>query len=707
MVCINDIYVSAINNSEFRVLWISPENDLVYIFELAVSNLPVLMNLSELEKQLHDGDIQIKENDPYINKSLEHLISEEEKAYRNSIWNIVKDLVGNEPEIYDKGLRGNLIAAKVKASGISKVTLYQYLKRYWKRGKTKNAFLSDYQNCGGKGKIRKLGGRKTGRPSKYGNTSGKNANESIKQIFEKAVKKYYHTRQEYTFKSAYELMVKEYYTKPVKQPNGTVRNELLDINEIPTLRQFRYWYSKKYGPKEKLIARKGQKQYDLNHRAILGKSDADIRGPGAQFQIDATVGDIYLVSQFNCANIIGRPVIYFIVDVFSRMITGMYVGLEGPSWTGAMMALANAATDKVAYCAEYGITITDEEWPCRHIPDTILADRGEMESKSVETLINVLNIRVDNAPAYRADMKGIIEKFFHTADTKTTVFLPGHVKPDMMQRGGKDYRLDAKLNIRQFTKIMIQCVLNHNNEHFLESYERTERMIADEITPIPVELWKWGISHCSGQPRSVTEETIKLCLMPADTALVTKKGIKFKGLYYLSERAVFENWFETARAKGSYNVDISYDPRDMTNIYVRNRGDVLFEPCYLPDWETKWKQKSLDEVRHQQADERALLHKNKVRELQSHVDLNTEIEKIINETGETVRQTVIPETKKERVSRIRENRSNEKERIRQNEAFILTETKDNSHAEKQEKPTKPMHPVTALIKKMAEEEYDE
>lgn len=39
----------------------------------------------------------------------------------------------------------------------------------------------------------------------------------------------------------------------------------------------------------------------------------------------------------------------------------------------------------------------------------IRADRGEMESRSVETLINSLNIRVDNTPAYRADMKGIVE----------------------------------------------------------------------------------------------------------------------------------------------------------------------------------------------------------------------------------------------------------------------------------------------------------
>ncbi len=48
------------------------------------------------------------------------------------------------------------------------------------------------------------------------------------------------------------------------------------------------------------------------------------------------------------------------------------------------------------------------------------------------------------------------------------------------------------------------------------------------------------------------EETIKLCLMPTDTACVTEKGIKYKNLYYISERAIIEGWFEKARAKGSY-----------------------------------------------------------------------------------------------------------------------------------------------------------
>lgn len=125
-------------------------------------------------------------------------------------------------------------------------------------------------------------------------------------------------------------------------------------------------------------------------------------GSGSQYQIDATVGGIYLVSRFDRSNIIGRPVMYFVIGAFSRMVAGMYVGLEGSSWVGAMMAIANAASDKTAYCREYGINITEEEWPCHHIPSAILGDRGEMESRNADNLVSMLGIRIENTPPYRA-----------------------------------------------------------------------------------------------------------------------------------------------------------------------------------------------------------------------------------------------------------------------------------------------------------------
>jgi len=706
MICANDIYMSLASGNEYRVLWISPGNDLAYIFNLKGNELPEAISISELRERLESGEIQLINEDPYINNCPEWTIAGNDKKFRDSVWNIVKDAVEDEPAVYDRSLRGRLLDDLSNSSNVTKTTLYKYLRWYWQRGKNKNAFIPKFHNRGGKGKARKLNGKKIGRPPKYTAAVGKNVDGATGQIFEKAVKKYYHTRREYSFRAAYELMIKDYYTRPVEQPDGTIQNKLLDPNEIPTHRQFQYWYHKTYDSKAKLIARKGQIKYDLEHRAILGKSDADIRGPGSQYEIDSTVGDIYLVSAFNRANIIGRPVIYFVIDTFSRMITGMYVGLEGPSWTGSMMALANAASDKVAYCAGYGVAITNEEWPCRHIPDTILADRGEMESKSVETLINTLNVRVDTTPAYRADMKGVIEQLFHSIDTKTTVYLPGHVKPDMARRGGRDYRLDAKLDIRQLTTVIIQCVLNHNNGHFLEGYERTEDMIADGIKPIPVELWNWGIRNRSGRLRSITGDTIKLCLMPADEALVTAKGIHFKGLFYLSEQAILGNWFETARANGGYKVAVSYDPRDMSSIYIRDVAGAAFEKCYLADWESKWIGKSLDELLQQQAEDCALRDLDKRRELQSRVDLYTEIDKVVAEAEEMAKQTALPSSKTERTSSIRVNRAADKERNRKEEAFSIGGAPDSA-VMNAVKPTKPADPITVLIKKMAEAEYDD
>ncbi|MDY0952051.1 hypothetical protein SOM37_24745 [Bacillus thuringiensis] len=40
----------------------------------------------------------------------------------------------------------------------------------------------------------------------------------------------------------------------------------------------------------------------------------------------------------------------------------MYVGLEVPSWAGAMMVLTNVVANKKEYCAEYDIEINEEYW---------------------------------------------------------------------------------------------------------------------------------------------------------------------------------------------------------------------------------------------------------------------------------------------------------------------------------------------------------
>ena len=704
---INDVLKSSESGHLIRILWISGNPKSICLFDIDTAAMPYWVEYAELQSQIDKGILVFQDFDPFLSAQSEDYLSDKEKDFRDKLWELMKNIVLDEPVIFNKKERSVIIEKAVRDTGRTMTVLHRYLKQFWKNGKTKNAFLPNYQNCGGGGKERNSTDSKRGRPRKYGESSGKNVDEETKRIFEQAIKKYYHNRNGYTLKDAYDLMIKEHYTKFVTQPDGTAKAELLPENEIPTIGQFRYWYSKKHDTQERITKRKGEAKYALDHRAILGKSDYGIMGPGAKYQIDATIGDIYLVSRFNRADIIGRPVIYFVIDTFSRMVAGMYVGLEGPSWAGAMMAIANSASDKVKYCAEYGVHITDSEWPCRHVPNAILGDRGEMESRSVETLINALNVRVENAPPYRADMKGIVEQYFRTVNTRAVAFLPGHVKPDMSERGGRDYRLDAKLDIQQLTKILIQCVLQHNNHHFLDGYERTADMIADNVEPIPIKLWNWGIAHCSGALRSFPEETVKLCLMPAGTASVTAKGIRFKGLYYLCERAAVEHWFETARAKGSYKVDVSFDPRNMSAIYVRE-PDGSFDSCFLAEWQDKCVDMCLDEIRYLQESEKLLRRQNAAKEMATKADLSAAIDSVIAEAEAMARQTAVPKSKLARTKNIRENRRAEKERNRRDEAFSLgdDDVPQTAKPEPQEKPAA-ISPTLAMIQKQLEERLNE
>ena len=703
---VNMLLKAADNNNYHRILWLSEDRQLIYLFNITMSSMPESMTYAEIQRLIEDNSFSIQEIDPYTKIVQESELSEKERAARDSIWTVMSTAVTAEPEIYEKKSRGAIITNLESTSGKQRKNLYVYLKKYWQHGKTKNAYLPLYSNCGAPGKERNASWVKRGRPSKYGSTNT-NVNEDTRAIFEKAVKKHYHTREEHTLQYAYDMMIVEHYTEYVTQPNGRKKAVLLPAEQIPTIRQFRYWYHKIYGIKEKISKRKGKTKFELEHRAILGKSDHGIMGPGAKYQIDATVGDIYLVSRFNRADIIGRPVIYFIIDVFSRMVAGMYVGLEGPSWAGAMMALANAMSDKVRFCADYGITISQDEWPCSGVPGAYLADRGELIGKFAETLINALNVRIENAPPYRGDMKGIVEQYFNTTNETALTRLPGHVKPDMTKRGGKDYRLDAILDIGQLTKILIECVLHHNNHHMLETYERTADMIADGVVPIPIEIWNWGIAHRFGALRTFPEDKIKLALMPTDTATVTAKGIKYKNVYYICERAAREFWFEKARRK-SWKVNISYDPRNMDTIYIRNQYGTV-DSCWLSNWQEKYVDKSLDEILFLQEAEKSVKRVNSSKEMASKAELSSAIDGVIAEAEKMARQTIVPKAKSERTKNIRANRNNEKVANRQTEAFSLDAEKSEVPMPQPKQGTneEPISPITAMIKEQLEERLNE
>jgi len=694
-ICVNKLISDSETGTQYLVLWLAPNNGYGYWYDLnSSSRKPAKFELSNVLSAENGLRYEIVDYQLPDNRS-ENNISDTEKGRRDRVWSLVQTAVESEPEIYERVTRGEILRKVSERQNIDRSNLYRLLDKYWRNGKSKNAFIPRYANSGGKGNGRKSYCNNGNRRTKD-LTVGKTLTDKDREHFLSAVNRYYLARTKFSLAVVYEKLLSDFYSVP--SIDKFEQKKLLPSNERPSLRQFKYWYYKNRDIVMEQRKREGEKEFDLNGRSVLGKSDFGLMGPGAQFQIDATVGDIYLVSQFDSDNIIGRPVLYFVIDAFSRMVTGMSIGLEGPSWLGMAGAIANMAADKVAYCMEYGIEITESKWPCHHVPSVLRGDRGELISKNADNLVNMLGIRVENAPPYRADLKGIVEQHFRTINTNSVTLLPGSVKPDMSKRGGHDYRLDAKLDIRQFTQIIIKCVLYYNNHHYMDYFERTETMMRDNVVAIPVNLWDWGRSHY-GELRSFSEEYVRLAVMPADKATVTEKGIRFKGLFYSSDRAIRESWFAKARAKKTWQVSVSYDPRDMAVIYVWNDEDKTYDRCSLLDWNGKNAGKCLEEIVYEQRKEKIVAKQLKSSETEAKVNLNADIDAIV---AKAQSKALPQKSKKERVSNIKGNRRHERA------AMQVAATSADDAAETDNTPATPvaddeMSPTLRMIKRKMEE----
>lgn len=288
IIFLNEVVAEIEQEKQYKVLWISP--DLVYGYWIRMDDnkLPEKFEYNLLEEGLSSGRFEKKEE--ISSETSDIGISESSKKRRDELWEALQNALTHEPDIYDRKRRKELLQEPAKKLGTPYNNLYRYLVRYWKNGKTPNAFLIDRRKSGKKAGINGCQ-KKQGRPAKHEGGFGKALNSDDIKNFSKAVKKYYLTQKKATLVSTYEKMLADDYTIM----NGTGQLALLPSDQIPSIRQFRYWFQKSFDIKTVKQKRDGDAKFELTGRAITGRSDYQLMGPGAKYQIDATVGDIYLV----------------------------------------------------------------------------------------------------------------------------------------------------------------------------------------------------------------------------------------------------------------------------------------------------------------------------------------------------------------------------------------------------------------------------
>lgn len=561
---------------------------------------PVVRLREDLFQAYDNGSIILLTIDPHLRiYGREDEIPENQRKSRDEAWQLVEDVLHEAGKgIYRENLRGRAVKKIAAKYNKHEKVIYSYLRKCWQRGWTKNSLLPDYYKSGGKGKRRLVeieSAAKLGRPSSLskadGESRGIRITPRIEKLFEKGIKKFYLNNRDYTFKMAYERMLFAFFRVGV-EPNpvdGVEVPILPDKNQLPTEDQFRYWYKTYYKDRKKeKIARQGEIEFNLNHRELTGDVNSLASGPGAVFMIDATIADVYLVSSFDRKRIIGRPVVYLIIDVFSRMIVGFSVSLEGPSWRGATLALDNMIADKVEVCAEYGIPIQPEEWNCHYLPEAIFADRGEFEGYSADVIVYVCGVRIHNTSPYRGDLKSIVERHFGIVREKSIKFLPGRVKK--RNRGEKPHALDAKLALYDFRKLLISHILDYNANHELTWYRPGTDLIADGVPLRPAALWDWGIRNRSGHLKMLPREIVRLNLLPRKEVSLYRQGIHFyKDIFYLRPEEI--PFGEKSK------ITIVYDPDCLDVIYLPSADGKTATVCPLtPACEEVYRGRTFDEV---------------------------------------------------------------------------------------------------------------
>jgi hypothetical protein len=211
-----------------------------------------------------------------------------------------------------------------------------------------------------------------------------------------------------------------------------------------------------------LQKRFSKRRFENLTKLLLTGTLREVRGPGARYYIDATIADVYIVSRYNRNRIIGRPTLYLVVDQFSRLIVGIYVGLEPPCWVGAMLALWNCSIDKSATARDM-VFQSREQWPTGGMPLHLMGDRGELISRQAEALSEGFNIDVENAPPYNGAAKGVVERTFGTKQTRFGPYLPGYVDKEFLGRDADPPALSAALDLDQVTKVFLASSIIHNH----------------------------------------------------------------------------------------------------------------------------------------------------------------------------------------------------------------------------------------------------
>jgi putative transposase len=340
------------------------------------------------------------------------------------------------------------------------------------------------------------------------------------------------------------------------------------------------------------VAAKRREGAKAAERETMRPGSLVVPRPNAVWQIDHSPADVILVDATTRAPI-GRPWVTLVMDVASRVVTGLHVSLDAPSVISVGMAMRHAILPKVEALAERGVAA---DWPGFGLPELIHSDNGaDFRSRAFTRACANLGIETDRRPVGAPRYGGHIERLIGSV-MKEMHLLPGTTFSNVAERGAYDSDAAAVMTLEEFETWLWRFVACDYN-----------RRIHSSLAAPPLETWRSLCGQQGVTPRLPADpDGVAFAFLPRVPRTITRQGIVFNRVRY------YEPFLEPLFDAGDRRVEVAYDPRDLSQLYLETpQGpralryrNLAHPPMSL--WELRAARRQLAAEGRQLVDERAL-----------------------------------------------------------------------------------------------------
>ena len=230
-------------------------------------------------------------------------------------------------------------------------------------------------------------------------------------------------------------------------------------------------------------------------------------------QIDHTTAVVSLVDSEH-RETIGRPIISFAIDHYTRICTGLHVDLFGPNAENTANVITHSSFDRNDEASGYSC---EKEWPYLGLPETFHLDNGaDFKSNAIRRGAAEHGIGLDYRPPGTPNYGGHIERFIGSINRHTEL-LPGTTFANIKEKGDYNSEKHAVMTLTEYHEYLFKfiCDTYHHTPHKglngLSPFQKYQKALDDGFIPRKPgkpknEFWTDFLDHI---PRAVRREGIE------------------------------------------------------------------------------------------------------------------------------------------------------------------------------------------------------